>query len=136
MKTVSTDRRRLVIAAALGIALLGRCSFASEALDSKPKDYGLLFGTAYGLDDRPLYGVRVTIHPVGKRHPVWNLLSDHRGEFAQRVPPGPGDYLVTGEAEITTVENGKAQKKKRLRGEATVHLDGQERRDFSLHLKE
>ena len=53
------------------------------------KPYALIFGTAYGPDDRPLYGVKITIHPQTKKHPSWSLISDHRGEFAQRVPPGP-----------------------------------------------
>lgn len=133
---MSTDRRRFAIAAALWLTLLGIGSFASASFDGKQKDYGLLFGTAFGPDDRPMYGVRVTIRPVGKKHPSYDLLSDHRGEFAQRLPPGPCDYLVTGEVEITPIENGKAQKKKHFKGETTVHLDGQERRDFSLHMKE
>jgi len=100
--------------------------------------YGLLFGTAYGPDDRPVYGVRVTIHPADKKHPTWNLHSDHHGEFAQRVPRGPGDYLVQGEVEFIPVENGKPRtsQKKHLKGERTVHIDDQERRDFSLHLAE
>ena len=133
---MSTDRRCFAIAATLWLALLGFGSLACAALDGKQKDYGLLFGTAFGPDERPMYGVKVTIRPVGKKHPSYDLLSDHRGEFAQRLPPGPCDYLVTGEVEITPIENGKAQKKKHLKGEATVHLDGQERRDFSLHMKE
>jgi hypothetical protein len=132
---VSTDRR-FAIAAALGLTLLGSGSFAFASCEGKQKDYGLLFGTAFGPDDRPMYGVRVTIRPVGKKHPSYDQRSDHRGEFAQRLPLGPCDYLVTGEVEITPIENGKAQKKKHLKGETTVHLDGQERRDFSLHMKE
>ena len=133
---MSTDRRRFAFATALWLTLLGIGSLACAAFDGKQKDYGLLFGTAFGPDERPMYGVKVTIRPVGKKHPTYDLLSDHRGEFAQRLPPGPCDYLVTGEVEITPIENGKAQKKKHLKGEATVHLDGQERRDFSLHMKE
>jgi hypothetical protein len=111
----------------------------AKARNTKPeKPYGLIFGTAYGPNDRPLYGVRVKIRPLGKNHPAWDLVSDHHGEFAQRVPKGPGDYLVNGEVEITPVENGKPQKskKKHLKGEAKVHIDDQERRDFSLHLTE
>lgn len=134
---MNTDRRRLTIAAALWLTLLGIGSFAFASFDGKKdKDYGLLFGTAYGPNDLPMYGVRVTIHPVGKKRPSYEQHSDHRGEFAQRLPPGPCDYLVTGEVEFTPIENGKTQKKKHLKGEITVHLDGQERRDFSLHMKE
>jgi len=103
------------------------------------KPYALIFGTAYGPDDRPLYGVKITIRPQAKKRPNWDLMSDHRGEFAQRVPPGPGDYLVRGEAEYAPLgDDGKAQlsKKKRLKGEAKVHVESEERLDISLHLTE
>jgi hypothetical protein len=102
----------------------------------KEKPYGLIFGTAYGPDDHPIYGVHVTIHPEGHKKPSWELMSDHRGEFAQRVPPGPGDYVITGEVEIKPLVDGKPQKKKRLKGEAKVHLAGEEEQDFSLHMNE
>ena len=103
------------------------------------KPYALIFGTAYGPDDRPLYGVKITIRPQTKKRPNWDLVSDHRGEFAQRVPPGPGDYLVHGEAEYAPLgDDGKVQlsKKKRLKGEAKVHVESEERLDISLHLTE
>src|SRR6266481_3335192 len=106
--------------------------------NKKEKPYALIFGTAYGPDDRPLYGVRVTIHPVGKKHPNWELFSDHRGEFAQRVPPGPADYVISGQVEVAPLENGKPQlsKKKRLQGEAKAHIEDEERQDVGLHLTE
>jgi len=137
-----TKQRRTTMAAALGMVcvLLSASSFASDdKKDDKKKDnYGLIYGTAYGPDDRPLYGVRVNIHPVGKKHPTWELVSDHHGEFAQRVPPGPGDYEVSGVVEWVPVQDGKPQKslRKRLKGQAKVHIEDQERRDFSLHLTE
>lgn len=67
------------------------------------------------------------------------MVSDHRGEFAQRVPAKPADYLIQGEAEYAPVgKDGKPQmsKKKKLRGETKVHVAGEEREDFSLHLTE
>jgi hypothetical protein len=103
------------------------------------KSYGLIFGTAYGPDDRPLYGVKVRIHPEGKKHPNWQLFSDHRGEFAQRVPVAAGDYVITGEAEYTPAgKDGKPDKskKKKLRGETRVHMEGEIRQDIGLHLAE
>ena len=106
---------------------------------SKEKPYALIFGTAYGPDDRPLYGVKITIRPQAKKHPSWDLMSDHRGEFAQRVPAGTNDYLVHGEAEYAPLGNdGKPQlsKKVRLKGETRVHVDNDERRDIGLHLTE
>ncbi|HKD82017.1 MAG TPA: hypothetical protein VKH81_20150 [Candidatus Angelobacter sp.] len=110
-----------------------------EKKEKQEKSYGLIFGTAYGPDDRPLYGVRINIRPEGKKHPSWELFSDHRGEFAQRVPTTAADYLITGEAEYApTGKDGKPQmsKKKRLTGEAKVHMEGEIRQDIGLHLTE
>jgi hypothetical protein len=111
----------------------------AEKKNKAEKPYALIFGTAYGPDDRPLYGVKVTIHPQTKKRPNWRLISDHRGEFAQRVPPGPADYLVRGEAEYAPVdENGKPQlsKKKKLKGETKIRVESEERLDIGLHLTE
>jgi len=111
----------------------------AEKKNKHEKPYALIFGTAYGPDDRPLYGVKITIRPQAKKHPSWDLMSDHRGEFAQRVPAGTNDYLVHGEAEYAPLGNdGKPQlsKKVRLKGETRVHVDNDERRDISLHLTE
>jgi len=61
------------------IALLMRWSYCSPLAGSDKnlqKHYGLIFGTAYGPDDQPLYGVHVRIHPAGGKHPSWDLISD------------------------------------------------------------
>ncbi len=123
------------------LLLLLPCLAASKDKDKphKEKPYALIFGTAYGPNDRPLYGVKITVRSQKKKHSSWDLISDHRGEFAQRVPPGPGDYLVRGEAEYAPMgEDGKPQlsKKVRLKGETRVHIDNEERRDISVHLTE
>ena len=121
------------------LALLPTSVAVSKDKPKKEKPYALIFGTAYGPNDRPLYGVKITIRPEKKKHPSWELMSDHRGEFAQRVPPGQNDYLVRGEAEYAPVgDDGKPQlsKKVRLKGETRVHVDNEERRDISVHLTE
>jgi hypothetical protein len=112
---------------------------ASKDKPQKEKPYALIFGTAFGPNDRPLYGVKIRIRPQTKKRPTWDLISDHRGEFAQRVPPGPGDYLIRGEAEYAPAgEDGRPQlsKKVRLKGETRVHVGSEERLDISLHLTE
>lgn len=130
--------RRPVLKLTLAFSVAILLSSALAKKEDIRKHYGLIFGTAYGPDDRPLYGVRIKIHPVGKKHPDWDLVSDHRGEFAQRVPPGPTDYVIAGEVEIAPVENGvpNPHKKKKLKAEARVHIDKEERQDIGLHLKE
>ena len=122
---------------ALAVFLFSNPSYAGKGQNTE-KNYGLIFGTAYGPDDRPLYGAKVELHPLGKKNPHWELLSDHRGEFAQRVPPGPADYVVLATAEVVLVENGAPQthKKKKLKAESKVHIELEERKDISLHLKE
>jgi hypothetical protein len=144
---VTTKPRRIrSTAACLALCALAALAYA-QAADQEEKEkqkkaekpYALIFGTAYGPDDRPLYGVKVTIHPPVKKKPRWELMSDHRGEFAQRVPPGPGDYLIHGEAEYAPLgPDGKPQmsKKKKLSGDTKVHIESQERLDVSLHLTE
>src|SRR5579862_502648 len=142
MKT-RTKKKRTVItkrwkrSAAVCLALFSLSMLAQPAADDKKqkeKPYALIFGTAYGPDDRPFYGAKITVHPVTKKRPSWDLISDHRGEFAQRIPPGPGDYLIHGEAEyLPSGPDGKPQKTKpkRLKGEAKVHVDNEERVDIS-----
>jgi hypothetical protein len=151
MKTTRTKtkrKKRTVITkqlwsrrAAVGLALFVFSTFAQPVAadkNQKEKPYALIFGTAYGPDDRPFYGATITVHSLTKKHPSWELVSDHRGEFAQRVPPGPGDYLIHGEAQYVLGPDGKPQKSKakRLRGETKVHIDNDERVDISLHLTE
>jgi len=134
-RTVTTERPSWNLAVALCLALL--LSYAAAQTDNSKRHYGLISGTAYGPDDRPLYGVRITIHPEGKKRPNWDLVSDHRGEFAQRVPPGPGDYIIDGQVELAPIENGvpKLHKKMKLKDQIKVHIDNEEIQDVSLHMK-
>lgn len=119
------------------VVMFSFCLHSSSLPADKDKDpkkhFGLIFGTAYGPDDRPIYGAKIEIHPVGQKHPHWELMSDHRGEFALRVPPGPADYLVSGEAEVVI---GQDKKKQKLKAEKAVHIQAEERQNVGLHLAE
>ncbi len=132
MATVSRHRAAAIL---LGLLLLcgGLAASPQGTSQEHRKPFALIRGTAYGPDDMPLYGARVEVHLAGKKHPSWSLVSDHRGEFAQRVPPGPADYVITGEAEI---RDPQTNKKKRVRGETKVHIEGDEEQDPSLHLNQ
>jgi hypothetical protein len=70
-------------------------------------------------------GIPVTIRRASDRKPKWQQVSDHSGEFAQRVPAGAQDYII--EAEIK-VPKGQP------RPQITVHIADDERQDVSLHL--
>ena len=122
-----TDRRPTIRFLALFLALASAASLASADSKSHARDpYALLFGTVYGPDQRPEYGVRIKIRRAGQKRPKWEVVSDHQGEFAQRVPAGKADYVITAD-----VKTPKGQPKPEL----TVHVDTDERKDFVLHLK-
>jgi hypothetical protein len=99
----------------------------------KPEEpYALIFGTVWGPEDHPLYGVKVMIRRADQKKPHWELMSDHNGEFALRVHPGPADYLVSAD-----LKNYKSLSGKELHqdGEVKVHIVNDERQELGLHLK-
>ena len=100
---------------------------------SKPKDkpYALIAGTVWGPDDRPVYGVTVKIRRAKDKKPKWEVYSDHMGEFAQRVPAGESDYILSADLKHFKPADGKPL---RLVQEVTVHIYNDERQDTGLHL--
>lgn len=94
---------------------------------STSKDYALIVGTVWGADERPLAGVPIKIHSVTGKKAKWDLVSDQRGEFAQRVPAGAQDYVI--QADIKTP---KGEPKPEIK----VQIEDNERKDVSLHLKQ
>ncbi|HTC95527.1 MAG TPA: hypothetical protein VK699_18940 [Terriglobales bacterium] len=114
----------LVLAAAI-LALRPVRAFAWKSVKEKP--YALIFGTVYGPDNHSAYGVRVKIRPANEKKAKWELTSDHRGEFAQRVPAGEADYIVW--ADVKTRKGAPPP-------EAKVHIQNDEREDVGLHLTE
>lgn len=111
-------------------------SWASAALPPEQKHtekpYALIYGTVYGPDDRPVYGVRVLIRRADQKKPKWELRSDHAGEFAQRVPAGRADYLVRADIKGIKLLN---RKKLTEVPEVTLKIENDERANLSLHLK-
>jgi hypothetical protein len=106
-------------------------SVFSSAGDKPEKPYALIFGTVWGPNDNPLYGVRVKIRREGEKKARWELFSDHHGEFAQRVPAGKQDYVIWADVKDRKSEDGNP-----LQGEEVkVHVDADERVDTGLHLK-
>lgn len=93
--------------------------------------YAVIFGTVWGPDDHPVYGVKVKIRRENEKKARWELYSDHNGEFAQHVPPGKQDYVIWADTKGYKSASGK-----RLQAEAVkLHIDGDERVDTGLHLK-
>ena len=105
-------------------------AFAEQPDPRKP--YALIFGTVWGPDGRPVYGVKVKIRRANQKKPKWELYSDHSGEFAQRLPAGKADYVVWADTKGVKLLNGR---KLDPGSEVTVHIESDERTDIGLHLK-
>lgn len=116
------------------LALILVCgAVAPAAAQKKPvKPYALIAGTVWGPDNRPVYGVRVKIRRAEEKKARWELYSNHTGEFAQRVPEGPGDYVVWADLKGFKSLNGIQLEPG---DEVKVHIDNIERADIGLHLK-
>jgi hypothetical protein len=104
----------------------------TNATPSQEKPYALIFGTVWGPDDRPLYGVTVKIRRETDKKARWELLSDRRGEFAQRVPAGKQDYVIWAD-----LKNYPSPEVRQLHADdVKVHVEYDERVDTGLHLKQ
>ena len=90
------------------------------------KDYALIYGTVWSADDRPAVGIPITIRRSSDTKPKWKLVSDRRGEFAQRVPTGQDEYIIQADIKVPKGES---------KPQITVKIDNNEREDVSLHLK-
>jgi hypothetical protein len=75
--------------------------------------------------------VKVKIRRADQKKAHWELFSDHHGEFAQRVPVGPADYLVWADLKGYKSPGGKQL---HLEREVKVHIDNDEREDTGVHL--
>ena len=126
--------RLLVVLLIFTLGLAGSLPARGASLPENNQDekpYALIFGTVWGPDDRPVYGVKVRIRRADQKKAKWEVYSDHAGEFAQRVPPGKGDYVVWAD-----LKGYKSTLYKSLHPgtEVTVHIEKDERADTGLHL--
>ncbi len=90
-----TTRKNSSSAVLLAFLLCLLSAYALPSGSDAKKSCALIFGTVYGRDDRPVYGVKVKIRRADQKKAKWELMSDHSGEFAQRLPAGTADYIVT-----------------------------------------
>jgi len=105
---------------------------ASPAGSKHEKPYDLIFGTVWGPDNHPLYGVKVKIRRADQKKAHWELSSDHNGEFALRVPAGQADYLVWADMKGYKSPGGKQLQPTQ---EVRVHIENDERANIGLHLE-
>jgi len=98
---------------------------STSSAKAASKDYALIYGTVWGPDAHTVAGVPISIRRASDKKPKWELVSDRRGEFAQRVPAGKQDYIVQ-----ANIKTPKGEPKP----EVTVHIDDDERKDIGIHL--
>jgi hypothetical protein len=145
-KTVTSSARRfrpflsqsffplllVLVFAALGSPVSPVAHAASAPKKLKPTDpYALIFGTVWGPDDHPAFGVKVKIRRASDKKPQWELTSDHHGEFALRVAAGKNDYIVGADLKGVKTQDGHPV---HLVEEVPVHVEYDERVDIGLHL--
>ena len=125
---MTTDR---FLRVALLCLLAGAVALPAVPVPAQKKDlrkeYALIYGTVWSADQRPAYGVPIKIRRASDKKAKWELLSNHSGEIAQRVPPGKEDYVIWADIKV-----GKGKAKPETR----VHVENDERIDVSLHLTE
>jgi hypothetical protein len=120
-----------LIALLVVFLVIGPSPSSAQHHGKPEKPYALIFGTVWGPDDHPIYGVTVKIRRAKDKKAKWQLFSDHNGEFAQRVPPGESDYILWADLKGYKPADGKPL---RLVQEVTVHVYNDEREDTGLHL--
>jgi hypothetical protein len=98
------------------------------------KNSAVIFGTVWGPDDRPVYGVTVKIRRAKDktRHARWEVYSNHLGEFEQLVPAGKETYILWVDTKGLKTADGK---KVQPGPEVTVEIEGNERADTGVHLE-
>jgi hypothetical protein len=122
----------LLVLSALGPQFSPPAHAASGPKKLKPTDpYALIFGTVWGPDDHPAYGIKVKIRRASDKKPKWELYSDHHGEFALRVAAGKNDYIVGADVKGMKTQDGHPV---HLVEEVPVHVEYDERVDIGLHL--
>lgn len=107
----------------IALLLLSTLSAAKEK--KKLTDYALIFGTVFDARQHPVAGVKIKIRRADQKKAKWELVSDHRGEFAQRVPAGTADYVIRPDLK---------DKQAAENAEVKVHIEKDERQDIALHL--
>jgi len=142
VKTVTTPRfspgLRLARLFPLGCLLLlffglpPRVLSSSQRHANPEKPYALIIGTVWGPDDRPIYGIRVKMRRAKDKPKKvrWEMYSDHNGEFAQRVPAGEADYILSADLKGVKLADGTHP----VAQDVTVHVYNDEREDTGLHL--
>ncbi|HEX4423996.1 MAG TPA: hypothetical protein VH079_01260 [Terriglobales bacterium] len=123
----------------LGVPLSSQATGGGSGEDQTKHPFTAIVGTVWGPDGVPRYGVTVKIRRADDKNPKkarWEVYSDHRGEFDQRVPLTTADYILWAD-----LKGYKGQDRKKLQpgDEVKVHVENNPDQriqiDTGLHLK-
>jgi len=106
-------------------------ALGASAKTKRSEAYALIYGTVWTPDYHSAYGVKVKIRRADEKKPHWEVYSNHTGEFAQRVPAGKADYIVTADVKGFKLPSGKRLQPGQ---DVTVHIENDERADIGVHL--
>jgi hypothetical protein len=113
---------------AIVLLLLTTTLFAAGDKKKKPTPpYAVVAGSVFDAEGRSVRGLKITIRRADEKKPRWEVVSDARGDFAQRVPAGRADYIVRPELK---------DKQAAENAEVKVHIENEEQQSVALHLTE
>jgi hypothetical protein len=77
------------------VAALWSCALLLSAADRNEAPHAVVAGTVFRENGFSLPGAAVTLAVKDKKAKKLQSVSDGRGEFAFRVPPGAATYVIT-----------------------------------------
>lgn len=98
------------------------------------KHDGLIFGTVWDHNDRPVFGMRIKIRRASEKKARWEVYSNHLGEFEQLVPAG--NYVVWADVKPPKKAKKGDQSNPWTPPQAPVQVQNDVRVDIGLHLTE
>jgi hypothetical protein len=113
------------------ILIVAQASILQAKEPLTAKNSAVIFGTVWGPDDRPVYGVIVKIRRASDKHARWEVHSNHLGEFEQLVPAGKQTYILWADTSGLKTRDGKHLQAQPV----TIEVEDNERVDTGVHLK-
>jgi hypothetical protein len=129
----SSARASFVLRLVACLAILSVIAAGAHARQRPtPNDLAVIFGTVWGPDDQPVYGVTVKIRRARDKKPRWEVHSNHLGEFEQFVPAGRETYVLWADTKGFKTPDGRHLQ---AGEQVTVQIEGNERVNTGVHLK-
>lgn len=118
----------------IGLSVTGTAFAVPRDKKAEAKHDGLIFGTVWDPNGRPVYGVRVKIRRASDKKARWEVYSNHLGEFEQLVPAGA--YVVWADVKRPKKAKKGDQGNYWSPPQVTVQVENDLRVDIGLHLRE